>query len=641
MSDAPPKYEVGDHPDMPAPLTTTGIIGWLRANLFSSPVNSVFTLLFGALIIWLLPKLLNWAFFDAVWTGTGAKDCLTSPDAACWAFVSVRWDQFMYGLFPETERWRPDVVAALLVLALVPLMFERVQLARLLRGAAIILGPIFIALLYFAFSGEGVRAWPFNLIVLSLAVVALIAAQSVYPRLRRWLAGFLMFVFPILAFVMLLGLSKEAVQAWPYWLMGLSAVGLAIMALLPRHAKLTGRSLPISVALVVLFVIWGVALPSNWTVGLAYGVGSAQSQGATVTVIIAAVLTMLPIVLMVAMLLAPRTRSSVLDRFVLACIFVGVFAFLGNMLLIQAWDPVRGDSPPWVMAFAPAAFAVAALAPWGYGRNAGLPGKIALGLAPLYVLIAYWVLFAPPDFLNLGIFDWQTNTVPFFRGMQEVLPYVETPKWGGLMLTLVVALTGIVASLPLGIVLALGRRSNMPIIRSISIVFIEFWRGVPLITVLFMATVMFPLFLPEGVTFNQLLRALIGVALFSAAYMAEVVRGGLQAIPKGQYEAADALGLSYWKSMRLIILPQALKIVIPGIVNTFIGLFKDTTLVSIIGLFDLLGIVQAGLTDQKWLAPNVPYTGYVFAALVFWVFCYGMSRYSQFMERKLDTGHKR
>ena len=199
---------------------------------------------------------------------------------------------------------------------------------------------------------------------------------------------------------------------------------------------------------------------------------------------------------------------------------------------------------------------------------------------------SYW-----PTLLNLGILDWQKNTVPFFRGVQGVLPYVETPLWGGLMLTLVVALTGIVASLPLGIVLALGRRSNMPIIRSISIVFIEFWRGVPLITVLFMATVMFPLFLPEGVTFNQLLRALIGVALFSSAYMAEVVRGGLQAIPKGQFEAAEAVGLSYWKLMGLIILPQALKIVIPGIVNTFIGLFKDTTLVLIIGLFDFLGIL--------------------------------------------------
>ncbi|MEQ8700707.1 MAG: amino acid ABC transporter permease, partial [Bauldia litoralis] len=147
-------------------------------------------------------------------------------------------------------------------------------------------------------------------------------------------------------------------------------------------------------------------------------------------------------------------------------------------------------------------------------------------------------------------------------------------------------------------------------------------------------------FLPEGVTFNQLLRALIGVALFSAAYMAEVVRGGLQAIPKGQYEAASAMGLSYWKSMRLIVLPQALTIVIPGIVNSFIALFKDTTLVLIIGLFDFLGTIQTGLNDNNWAAPNVPMTGYVFAALVYWAFCFGMSRYSIGLERKLNTGRR-
>jgi general L-amino acid transport system permease protein len=159
--------------------------------------------------------------------------------------------------------------------------------------------------------------------------------------------------------------------------------------------------------------------------------------------------------------------------------------------------------------------------------------------------------------------------------------------------------------------------------------------------VLFMASVMLPLFLPPGMTFDKLLRALIGVALFSAAYMAEVVRGGLQAIPKGQYEAAQALGLGYWKMMRLIILPQALKIVIPGIVNTFIGLFKDTSLVSIIGLFDLLGIVRQNFADTNWSSWQTPATGLVFAAAVFWMFCFGMSRYSQFMERRLSTGHKR
>jgi general L-amino acid transport system permease protein len=224
-----------------------------------------------------------------------------------------------------------------------------------------------------------------------------------------------------------------------------------------------------------------------------------------------------------------------------------------------------------------------------------------------------------------------------FVGDSFGLPLVETPLWGGLFLTLVIAIVGIVASLPIGIVLALGRRSEMPVVRSICVAFIELWRGVPLITVLFMSSVMFPLFMPEGVNFDKLLRALIGVMLFSAAYMAEVVRGGLQAIPKGQYEAAEALGLSFWKMMGLIVLPQALKLVIPGIVNTFIGLFKDTTLVLIIGLFDFLGMVQLAGTNPDWLGFAVE--GYVFVAAGFWVFCFGMSRYSQHLEKKLHTGH--
>jgi general L-amino acid transport system permease protein len=219
------------------------------------------------------------------------------------------------------------------------------------------------------------------------------------------------------------------------------------------------------------------------------------------------------------------------------------------------------------------------------------------------------------------------------------LNHVETEVWGGLLVTLVIAVTGIAASLPLGIVLALGRRSNMPIVRFASVVFIEFWRGVPLITVLFMSSVMLPLFLPEGVTFDKLLRALIGVGLFSAAYMAEVVRGGLQAIHSGQYEGADAVGLTYWQKMQLIILPQALKLVIPGIVNTFIGLFKDTTLVLIIGLFDFLGQIQSSFTDPTWSSPVQSVTAYFFAAIIYWIFCFSMSRYSIFTEKRLYTGH--
>ncbi|ANP85356.1 amino acid ABC transporter permease [Rhizobium leguminosarum] len=221
------------------------------------------------------------------------------------------------------------------------------------------------------------------------------------------------------------------------------------------------------------------------------------------------------------------------------------------------------------------------------------------------------------------------------------LEVVETPLWGGLMVTLVLSFVGIAVSLPVGILLALGRRSKMPVIRMLCVTFIEVIRGVPLITVLFMASVMLPLFLPTGWNVDKLLRALIGVSIFTSAYMAEVIRGGLQAIPKGQFEGADSLGLGYWQKTRLIIMPQAIKLVIPSIVNTFIGTFKDTSLVTIIGMFDLLGIVKLNFSDSNWASAVTPITGLIFAGFIFWLFCFGMSRYSGFMERHLDTGHKR
>ena len=248
----------------------------------------------------------------------------------------------------------------------------------------------------------------------------------------------------------------------------------------------------------------------------------------------------------------------------------------------------------------------------------GVPGKKWAAMFTLLVfpVLAYWLLTG-------GILG---------------LPIVQTQLWGGLLVTLVVASVGITASFPLGILLALGRRSNMPVIRMASVGFIEFVRGVPLITMLFMASVMLPLFMPPDINLDKLLRALIGVSLFSAAYLAEVIRGGLQSIPRGQFEAADALGLSYRNKMALIVLPQALKLVIPGIVNSFVALFKDTSLVLIIGLFDLLGIVQQNIqADQKWASPSTGATGYLFAGFIFWAFCFGISRYSQRLEKQLNT----
>ncbi len=362
-------------PDLPPPASTVGFIGWARANLFSSWWNTLLTFI-GIYIIYLvLPGLLDFTIFSAVWTGDSREDCLGPEVGACWPFIEAKFGQIIYGRYPVEERYRVNIA-------------------------------YFVGL---------------------AGILALVIPAIPY---KKWVALFMLIAYPVMTFYLLVG---------------------------------------------------------------------------------------------------------------------GAFGF----------------------------------------------------------------------------------------------PYIETPLWGGLLVTLVVAVSGIVASLPIGIVLALGRRSQMPIVRYFCVAFIEFWRGVPLITVLFMASVLLPLFLPEDVTFDKLLRALIGVALFASAYMAEVVRGGLQAIPRGQYEGAMALGLNYWKMMGLVVLPQALKLVIPGIVNTFIGLFKDTTLVLIIGLFDLLGIVQLNFTDSSWSTPVTSHTGYLFVAAVFWIFCFGMSRYSIHMENKLHTGHKR
>ncbi|MEC9434989.1 MAG: amino acid ABC transporter permease [Pseudomonadota bacterium] len=215
---------------------------------------------------------------------------------------------------------------------------------------------------------------------------------------------------------------------------------------------------------------------------------------------------------------------------------------------------------------------------------------------------------------------------------------VESSKIGGFLLALIIGVTGIVASLPFGILLALGRKSDLFFIKTICVVFIEFIRGVPLITLLFVASSVLNYFFPPGTALDLILRVVIMATLFSSAYMAEVIRGGLAALPTGQYEAADSLGLDYWKSMRLIILPQALKISIPGIVNTFIGLFKDTTLVSVIGLLDPVGMITPIRADSNW--NGLVWEFYVFVALFFFVFCFGMSRYSMYLEKKLKTDHR-
>jgi len=250
-----------------------------------------------------------------------------------------------------------------------------------------------------------------------------------------------------------------------------------------------------------------------------------------------------------------------------------------------------------------------------------LGATIAAGVLP----IVFWLLIAGPIIAGL------TAIAPI--GIEGI----DSDQMGGFMISIIIGVTGIVLSLPIGILLALGRQSPLFVVKTICVVFIEFIRGVPLITLLFVASVLLNYFLPPGTNFDLILRVIIMVTFFSAAYMAEVIRGGLAALPKGQYEAADALGLDYWKSTRLIIMPQALKISIPNIVSNFIGLFKDTTLVSIIGLLDPMGLARAIVADQNW--NGIVWEIYAFIAILFWIFTFSMSRYSMYLERKLATGH--
>jgi general L-amino acid transport system permease protein len=261
-------------------------------------------------------------------------------------------------------------------------------------------------------------------------------------------------------------------------------------------------------------------------------------------------------------------------------------------------------------------------------------GLAAALLAPLLVpRVPYKALNAVAFLGVFPIVAWILLT-----GGRLGLPAVETRLWGGLLVTLVISFTGIIGSLPLGVLLALGRRSQMPVVRSACVLFIEFWRGVPLITVLFFATYMLPLFLPGDWKIDGLVRVLVGVVLFSAAYLAEVVRGGLQAIGRGQFEGAMALGLGYWRMMGLVILPQALRLVIPGIVSSFISLFKDTTLVLIVAIFDLLGQLRAAFADPDWSTPVTLFTGFAFAGMIYFAFSFAMSRYALFTERRLNAG---
>jgi general L-amino acid transport system permease protein len=490
--------------ERPAPVKTTGFVGFVRTRLLNSPTNILLTIL-GALLIWFtVVPALRFLLVDAVWHGSDRNACLEQNAGhavgACWPYVSAKFDQLIYGFYPQAERWRVNLTFLLGALLLLPLLIPRLP-AKSLNASLFFLA------------------------------------------------------FPVVAFFLLRG-------------GGLGGFGVS----------------------------WTANLLSGLTDSFA-GAGDALSRAGASSTAIGPLLWGLG----------------------------KIFALIGQAVSLVAWpltslrDAMQASSQPLWADLVVTAVIISALVFF-------LSGGLRAGWRPL---ISSLVTFA-------GI-----AIVIALMGLDHGgLPMVDTRLWGGLLVTLVISVVGIVASMPIGIALALGRRSTIPLIRIFSIAFIEFWRGVPLITVLFFATYMLPLFLPGNFTVDGLVRALIGTALFAGAYQAEVVRGGLQAIPRGQGEAASALGLSWWKTTFLIVLPQALRHVIPGLVNSFIALFKDTSLVSIVALFDLLGSMRASFSDPNWATPTTLFTGFAFTGMIYFAFCFGMSRYSLFVENRLNA-HRR
>lgn len=491
-------------PERPAPVATTGFIGFVRTRMFNTPSNAILTIV-SALLLWftVIPTV-KFLLVDAVWQGSDRNACLAEnvgrAVGACWPFVHAKLTQFIYGFYPEAERWRVNAIFLLAVVLLVPLLIPRIPAKSANAGLFFLAFPV---IAYFLLHGGGIRGFALTW----TADMALALANSIADAGRK-LAE--------------LGDAK-------------GAIGL-IPALLGKGLVLLGGALAIPIA------------PLGWLRDWI------QASG-----------------------------RPVWTDFVLTTLVVSLLLFLLN-------------------------------------------GAFRTGWRSLIISLAVFAL--------IGIV---IAAMGLDRGG---LPVVDSRLYGGLLVTLIVSVTGIVASMPIGIALALGRRAHLPLIRIFSIVFIEFWRGVPLITVLFFATYMLPLFLPGNFTVDGLLRVLIGIALFSGASNSEVIRGGLQAVPRGQAEAASALGLSYWKTTGLVVMPQALRHVIPGLVNSFIALFKDTTLVLIVAIFDLLGSLRAAFADPVWATPSTLFTGFAFAGIIYFIFCFGMSRYSLFVEHRLNA-HRR
>ncbi len=591
------------------PTSDIGIIGWMKHNLFSTPLNAILTILSIATIYFVLEALLPWVF-GGVWHATSLDECRLVigeslgageiGSGACWAVVHERFWHLMYGFYPSDMYWRPNLALVLLFTAIAPVLFNGL------------------------------------------------------PKSMYIISASALFICPWLLW------------GGPVWTPIVAALGFGVGYLVHKIASPMLGQLGGLIAAVLGALVWWLFLAGMVSQGLTHAIGSSRMEGETVrletaipqqtaeverlTAIIEPIQQRLndiqgkidavvnagispenpvsglirektAIQMAVNAATAKHSKAEALRRHLVRR-SAGIQALAGNEARLQELDiqvkAARAALPDTVDGFSSMNEITEEL-------EDSLPAEDIRQLAA--------ALRLESNRTNTNII---INRVYSDVGLFGLEP-VSSREFGGFLLAILLGVTGIVLSFPLGIVLALGRLSNLMIVKTLCVGFIEFIRGVPLITLLFVASVLLNYFLPKGTQFDIILRVMIMITLFSAAYMAEVIRGGLAALPKGQYEAADALGLDYWQAQRLIIMPQALKISIPGIVSTFIGVFKDTTLVSIIALSDPIGWVKLIQAKTEW--NGIVWELYAFVALVFFLFCYGMSRYSMYLERKLQTNH--
>ncbi|MDQ2067481.1 amino acid ABC transporter permease [Xinfangfangia sp. CPCC 101601] len=582
------------------PLGQKGAVKWLRENLFSGPVNTILTLLGLFVIFWLVARAAPW-WWNGVWDATSLGECRQivaangAESGACWAVIRARWHQYIFGFYPSELYWRPVLAAGLLMVALAPVLFWNDRKAAIMAGIS---GALTLIAMLFL----GTATAP--LLVSAVLLVGLFALAWSRPKLLIWVT----LSYPFASLFLLWGGS-----VWLYLsAMLAAAVGVGFGLLYSRlkdstgnlvYALLTALGAAV-VAAALLHYLNAVSADFLTKISAAnsFYPGWGAESGILVKLLGAIVSAVVWVISMLvwAMVAVMRAISATLDLN-LGMIFGGTLAsFLGLGAILAGLGTFRAAR----------------------SRAAGLGilgGLLALG--------AYFVILHP------------LVTAQLDQSLPLGLTKVSSDQFGGFLLAIVIGVSAIAASLPLGIILALGRRSDMFLVKTLSVGFIEFIRGVPLITLLFTASLLLAYFLPPGTNFDLILRVIILASLFASAYIAEVVRGGLAALPRGQYEAADALGLDYWQAQRLIIMPQALKISIPGIVSTFIGLFKDTTLVSFVGLLDpLRGVTQIVRADINW--KGIYWEPYIFVGAIFFIICFGMSRYSMYLERKLKTDHR-